>query len=427
MNSLIDPLTGLPSQTSFLQQADNLLERACIPLSLIYIDPRLYYEGGMLNSLEESEKILLHLAEVLRSLAAMPLRASSTDEAEDGLCGRLSSGIFVLLIPTEREQAALDTIIHSKLSWTRGFFLPAIGIAHFHKSDPHEQASALCHRAGLACSLRALDGGIAFYDEVDWDRISQNQVLLEELPLALERKEFSVYFQPQYELRTGKMVGAEALARWIHPILGRLLPDYFIPLVNKCHMLREFNQYIWDFTASYLKNMIHDGIRPLPISINLSPEEVHDPEMGHFLEQLPDRYGLSPRLLPVELTESAWITPDDDAIHLIKRLRKKGFCVMMDDFGSGFSSLSRLASLPVDTLKLDMSFLETDSPKNRALLSSILSMGRSLNLNIIPEGIETKDQAELLMQLGYRYGQGFYYSHPLSPGQYRKLMEKTGR
>ena len=238
--------------------------------------------------------------------------------------------------------------------------------------------------------------------------------LVAEIPLALRSQQFVLYFQPQINSRTNRIVGAEALVRWNHPESGLISPGVFIPLLESMGLIYQLDQYVWEQACVYLCRLRALGYT-FPVSVNVSPRDVYSGDIFQVISDLVEKYDLPVDSLNLEITESALVLDMDRLLGIIRRLQQRGFRIEMDDFGSGYSSLNTLKDIPVDVLKLDMRFLEgaTDPERSEKILKMIVGLAGSLHIPLIAEGVEKKEQVDLLASIGCYNLQGFYYSRPV--------------
>ena len=220
-----------------------------------------------------------------------------------------------------------------------------------------------------------LYGLISRYDEEMDQILKDTQQITSEMHTAIEQEQFEVYLQPKYSLRTDKMVGAEALVRWKHPQRGMISPGKFIPAFEKNGFIAELDKYMWEHVCQILRRWQDEEKTLYPVSVNISRVSMYSQETVPFLMALIKKYQIAPKYLELELTESAYMDDPEDLKRMLRELQEFGFKILMDDFGSGYSSLNTLRDLPVDVLKLDMKFLSTMKGDNRglAVLSSVVS------------------------------------------------------
>ena len=269
---------------------------------------------------------------------------------------------------------------------------------------------------------------VASYD----DRLHEKEVfaerLLDEFQEAIDRRQFQVYFQPKYDIRPDQPVlcGAEALVRWKHPELGMVSPGIFVPLFESNGLVRELDHYVWRETAAQQKEWKQRLGRAVPVSVNVSRVDMMDPELTEILRNLVEDNGLEYGDLHLEITESAYTQDAKQIIDTVNSLREMGFVIEMDDFGSGYSSLNMITTLPIDMLKLDMGFIRNafSGEGDTRMLKVIVDIAGSLDVPMIAEGVETKEQMLALKELGCDIVQGYYFSKPVPAEEFEKFLLK---
>ena len=265
--------------------------------------------------------------------------------------------------------------------------------------------------------------GYDFYNPEEWERGKRVADVVGRLPVALRSGEIQIWYQPQVDYITGKITGLEALSRWNHSTLGWIPPGEFIPELEETGLIYDLDSYVWEHVCRDLKQWKEQGIHR-SVSVNLSRSDIREDRdiPGHF-HDLIKSYGLSPDQFRIEITETAFAKDPELLIHTTEELRKLGFQVEMDDFGSGYSSLHMLKEVPVDRIKLDLHFLtETgDVNKGQIIVGYMIQMVRSLGMSMIVEGVETKEQAEFLKERGCSEMQGFYFHKPMSKEDLEQL------
>lgn len=269
----------------------------------------------------------------------------------------------------------------------------------------------------------------AYYDDKMSDIILHEQEIIGEMESALRNKQFKVLLQPQYNYTTGNIVGAETLVRWYHPEKGIIMPKSFIPIFEKNGFVVQLDQYIWEYACQLLHKWSKEDscLKSLPLSVNISRIDFYRMDLCATMNRLVEKYELDPKMLRLEVTESACMGNPEHMINIIEELQSNGFIVEMDDFGSGYSSLNILKSMPVNVLKLDMKFLsgEGDYKKGCSILRSIVHMAKEIDLSIIAEGVETREQADFLSDIGCEIMQGYYYSYPLRVYEYEREAKEN--
>lgn len=241
---------------------------------------------------------------------------------------------------------------------------------------------------------------------------------------ALENNEFVPYYQPKYDVKTNKPVGAEALARWIHPTKGFISPGVFIPIFEKNGFISKLDFYIWECVCKQLKEWKDKGVPLFPVSVNVSRVNLYNPNLSKIIIELTKKYDVDPKYFNIEITESVYTDDNVMIDDITSQLRNNGFTILMDDFGSGYSSLNVLKDVQVDMLKMDMMFMFKAKYDGRAetIISSVIRMAKWLNIPVIAEGVDRAEQVEFLKSVGCDYIQGFYYSKPLPAADYEKLI-----
>lgn len=241
---------------------------------------------------------------------------------------------------------------------------------------------------------------------------------------ALEEGQFTVYYQPKYNLNDECMAGAEALVRWIHPEWGFMSPGEFIPLFEKNGFIPRLDQYVWESVCIQLQSWKEKGYPLLPISVNVSRADVYHSQLVDTLLRLTQKYDTDPSYLHLEITESAYTENSAQIISTAEQLRKLGFIIEMDDFGSGYSSLNMLGQMKLDILKLDMKFIqnEIEKPMNQSILNDIISMAHRMGLSVVAEGVETREQMRRLQIFGCDYAQGYFFAKPMPVTEFEELL-----
>lgn len=249
---------------------------------------------------------------------------------------------------------------------------------------------------------------------------------LDDINQAFDNNEFCFYLQPKCNAETGAIVGAEALVRWNHPEYGLVSPGEFIPLLERESMVTRFDLFIWRSVCEMLSRWDGEGRNLVPVSVNVSMTDIEAIDVARVLGDLLDRFSIDARLLQVEITESAIAHNMDVVEETIRDLHARGIAVLMDDFGSAYSSLSMLKDINVDAIKLDMKFVDLNADnaaKGLKIIESVIDMAYQLRLSIIAEGAQTAEQVSKLRELGCMYIQGYYFYRPLTVGKMEDLLE----
>ena len=298
------------------------------------------------------------------------------------------------------------------------FTSASIGIALATGKTPMRPEDLL--RDADTAMYRAKGQGIAkhaVFDVTMHDHAVAVLQLENDLRRAIERGELRVQYQPIVALQSGKIVGFEALARWHHQKRGNVSPAEFIPLAEETGVIGSLGRWVLHEACTQIRRLqlLHPQLPPLSLSVNLSGRQVLQPDLVEQIEETLHTTGLDPRTLRLEITESVLVENAATAIKCLTRLRQRGVSLCIDDFGTGYSSLSYLHRLPIDLLKIDGSFVNTmgSDEKNRRIVETILLLGRNLGVEVIAEGVETKEQASALQRFGCNLVQGYLFSRPV--------------
>ncbi|PLX92467.1 MAG: diguanylate cyclase [Desulfuromonas sp.] len=249
------------------------------------------------------------------------------------------------------------------------------------------------------------------------------------LQSALDNQEFHLCYQPQVDLASGRIVGAEALLRWNHPEKGEIPPGRFIPVAEDRGLISPIGAWVIETACRQNRQWQQEGLRPVQVAVNISAQQLHHAEFSSHLQAVLEETGLSPSLLELELTESAVMQDAEQMIDLLNALKKLGLSLAIDDFGTGYSSLSYLKRFPIDRLKIDQSFIKdlTLRHEEEAITQAIIGMGRTLKMKAIAEGVETDEQLRFLKQAGCDEIQGFLFSKQLPAEEFAQLLAADRR
>ena len=285
-------------------------------------------------------------------------------------------------------------------------------------------------RARAACNMVRGDyqNPLMIYDEDMRMREMLNQRLLNDLQSAVEEKQLKVFYQPKYNIQCDppKLSSAEALVRWKHPELGMISPGDFVPLFEGNGLISIVDDFVWCEAAKQVAEWKEKYNFTLPVSVNISRTDVFDTTLIERFKELISTNGLDYSSLKLEITESSYAENAKQLLDLIDGLRKLGFEIEMDDFGSGYSSLNMLSSMPIDVLKMDMKFIRNieNNETDRRLVKLVLDIAKHLNVPVVAEGVETEKQLEILRDASCDLVQGYYFSRPLPPEEFEKLIER---
>lgn len=346
----------------------------------------------------------------------------------DGIDAYLGGDNFVAFLPDDDEvlNRIRQKIVKKLSKWNNtSAFFPLFGV--YTIKDTSVLPELMYDHAMLALSHAEEDykWHICRYTIEMESCLEEEVYLLAAIEEGLEKGEFTFFAQPQCNITTGQIVGAEALVRWQKPDGEVLLPGGFIPVLEKNKMIDQLDRYVWEKVCQWLKGWIDQGYSPVPISINVSRIDIYAMDVPKYIFSLLEKYQIPEHLIKIEITESAYTENNNRISHAVNTFRKRGLVVMMDDFGCGYSSLNMLKNIPVDVLKLDMRFLqfkEEERQKSANILEAIVNMAGLLHLPIVVEGVENESQEKFVQKLGCRYIQGFYYYKPLPIKKFEELL-----
>lgn len=266
-----------------------------------------------------------------------------------------------------------------------------------------------------------------FYTDKMSESMSAEAEVTQKMKSAMENNEFVLYLQPKYDHITQKMVGAEALSRWVRADGSIVSPGVFIPVFEKNGYITELDRHVWKSSFEIVTEWVDKGIKPVPVSVNISRISLLDDSIISCISSLKDQYPKAVKYIQFEITESAYVGNTDEIFGRVEKIRDMGFKVNMDDFGSGYSSLNLLKDAPIDIVKLDMGFLrgQTNMDRGTVIISAVVNMTRTLGFDIIAEGVETVEQADMLTGMGCNIIQGFLYSRPIPEAEFSGRLDKV--
>lgn len=273
--------------------------------------------------------------------------------------------------------------------------------------------------------MQCRDATNVLFNDLD----AESKELLHEYGDALREGQFEVWFQPQFDFKNRKVIGAEALVRWKHPEKGMISPAKFIPLLESNGCIGALDKYVFEHVCNYVAKWREEGLGdPIPVSVNLSRTDLLYKRFCDDLIRIAAQKQLPNAAVNLEITESAYLQNSEQLTTVVRLLRENGFKIEMDDFGSGYSSLNSLKDIDIDRLKLDMKFLSDtkNNEKSQIILSSMITMAKDLRIPVIAEGVETIEQAEMLHQFGCEQMQGYYFSKPMPAIEFEGFLRKCG-
>lgn len=414
-----DSLTGLYNREAFYRKASRLIrDNVDVKYEIIYLDVYSFKVINDLFTMETGNLVLKTAAYYFNVLTS-----------SGGLCGRVESDHFVLCVP--KGQVRIEHLLEGIDST-----MVSLGISHnivfyagiYEVENTYMAVDQMCDRARLA--MNTVKGSYlhryAYYDEKLKQLMLEEQMIVRDMEFALQERQFSIYLQPVYNAETGKIVSAEALVRWQHPSQGLISPGKFIPVFERNGFIVRLDRYVWEMVCDFMAELRDATGLLLPVSVNVSRLNLYNLDLLDFLMGLIRKHNLSPEYLHLEITEEAYTQDSYQLIEEVELFRQNGFKVSLDDFGKGYSPLSMLKELPVDTLKLDMGFARRGAQAARGarIMGGLVETAKDLGLRVVVEGVETKEDLEFVTGMGANLIQGYYYAKPMPRENFVELCTK---
>ena len=416
-----DELTGIYNRQELYRLTEQTIRRNPETRYVIVVSD--IREFKMVNDVfgrETGDEILIRIAKAVQEFVR-----------ETDVFGRIGNDKFGLIMKKQdfNEEIFLEgTRLISYVGDEHSYPL-VVHIGVYEVTNSRLSASAMYDRAFMALSSvkNELQVRLAYYDEKLRDDILWEQKIIGTLDDALEHGDIVPYLQAQVN-RDGQIEGSEALVRWNHATEGFLTPGRFMPILERNGMVVKIDTYIWEYACKTLRRWKEEGRKEMYISVNISPKDFYFIDVYEVITGLVKKYEVDPSLLRLEITESTMMRDMERKMETINQLRKEGFLLEMDDFGSGYSSLNMLKDMPVDILKVDMLFLsKTDNiQRTRAILELIINLAKSLDMPVITEGVEEKQQVDTLTEMGCDMFQGYYFAKPISLREFEERFMDRG-
>ena len=415
---LLDPLTGLKREKDYFHSVEELLKaHPEQKWMMVVFDIEQFKMFNEWYGREAGDMVLARIGAGIRKDA----------ERTNGLAGYLGNDDYSMFLPAgSLQMEELFNNLHKAIMryGVSVGFLPAIGVSYSKEEDTvmrlYDEASLAMRNAKTNFKNR-----IRYFDPSMYTKIASDYQILSDFQSALKNNEIIFYLQPQCRASTASIVGAEALARWVKPDGTMISPLVFVPVLEKYGFIPDLDKFIWEEVCRWLKSCETRGLPLVPVSVNVSAVDIFTFNVPEYIQFLVEKYQLPKKALKVEITESACADDPEKMQAVVRELRNNGFMVLMDDFGSGYSSLNMLFELNIDVLKMDAHFLHMDEDtieKGIHILESIVYMAKSMRLPVIVEGVENQGQKEYLQSLGCQYIQGYYFYKPLTIADFEDLI-----
>lgn len=410
-----DALTGLYNRAYFYEKAAELVKQnPNVPYVIYCADVKNFKIINDIFGVKKGDEVLKGIADMFTSLAT-----------GDTICARLNADRFALCIREEKinHERYLEAVekvcnIGDDNSYRAQIYAGICPVKNVNTS-----ISTYCDRALFA--IESIKGEyhqtIAYYDDELRKQILTEQHMVNDFRNAILKQEFKIFLQPLVN-KMGKMIGAEALVRWFRTVHGMTLPEDFISVFERSGLISSMDQYIWEQACKQLQKWKEQGKQQYYISVNISPRDFYFLDIYGTLTTLVECYEVSPHNLCLEITETSVMKDAAKNLQIIDKLREYGFRVVMDDFGSGYSSLNMLQDMNLDAIKIDMDFLRKnqDVERSKTILEMVINLSNELGIEVVTEGIEKKDQLEFMQKLGCQLFQGYYFAKPMPVDQFEK-------
>ncbi len=412
-----DMVTGGNNWLHFVKRGNGLLLRKSNShnYAVIHLKMRKYRSFCTCFGVKEGENLIENLYHVLKKNIKQNEAMAHHENAEFGLLLTYHDE-QQLLARIEALESALDAVLPKM----KLYF--AVGIYQVHSKE--RDIDQLYNNALLACDMlgEEAENQIAFFDvEMNKQRLWERKVE-DDMDAALINREFQIYLQPKISTVQESLAGAEALVRWIHPKEGFIPPNRFIPIFERNGFILKLDDYMLEEIARQQAQWINQGRRVVPISVNISRAHFAREDLAEHICSIVDKYGVPHQVIELELTESAFFDDKNVLLQTVKKLRESGFIVSMDDFGAGYSSLNSLKELQLDVLKLDADFFRGIDMQERGLLivSEVIDMAKKLNMKIVAEGIESREQVDFLTEQECDLIQGYFFAKPMPVSEFEE-------
>ena len=419
-----DSLTGLLTHDFFMEYSHfRDMHYNSHDMDAIVLNINRFHLINELQGRRAGDDVLIKIGESVKRVA----------KEKSGIAGRGGADEFMLYIPSGSDFEELLKTIGAGLEDIFDNSRVYLRMGVYKNVNRDLSVEHRFDRARVACnSVRgSYNTQLAFYDEDMNEKETLNERLINDMEAGIKNNQFIVFYQPKYAIQGDRdtLYGAEALVRWEHPDLGLLRPDRFIPLFEDNGLIHKLDHYIWDEVSKQIGEWMVKYDLKIPVSVNVSRVDISAPNLEEEIFTTVQNNWISPGMLNLEITESAYTENSDQIISVVKGLRDRGFAIEMDDFGTGYSSLNMITTLPIDILKLDMQFVKNikEGNKEMKMVELMLDVARSLKVKVVAEGVETKEQYDLLKNAGCDVIQGFFFSMPCASAEFEKLIAKENK
>jgi len=412
-----DSLTKIPNYVKFYMHTEKILRKNLDKqYAIVVFDIDRFKSINDLYGLSQGDEALKHIGRVLKDIYGH----------EDNYA-RMTADRFAFYMSYNNKGEIIREIekIRKKINNNDLSFDIKTSYGIYLVDDINVPVNLMCDRAMMAS--RTTKGNImkfcSFYDEHYRQDMIRMSEIERDMNKALDNHDFKMYLQPKYRLSDGRLCGAEVLCRWMHPEKGMIPPLDFIPLFEQNGFILKLDEYMWEQACSTIKKWLDEGKEIVPLSVNISRYHINHNDLEMALMKLVNQYGLTTDMLTLEITESLFLDKPEELNRVLVRLKKLGFRLEVDDFGAGFSSLNLIRNISVDTIKMDKEFLDNEiaSEKGKIVVKHTINMAKDLQMQVIAEGVETKEHVDFLKSSHCDIAQGFYFAKPMPIEEFNRL------
>ena len=409
----LDEITGLYNRTYFFELAKELIDKTDKEMCIVTMDISNFKIVNELYGMNVGDDLLKELARQL----------SDIGNGYEMISARFMADHYYMCM--SKKDFERINFPRSYKTFLEEMDIKVVYGVYLVENGNKMPVNVMCDRAFVAVHDKSYSyvDYIHFYNASEHKQIMLEQEIENDMEKAIEERQFYIVVQPKYNPTSGEIVGGETLVRWQHPKKGIVSPGAFIPVFEKNGFIVQLDYYVWEETCALIAKMKEDGVKTVPISINVSRAHFYGNELNQKLLGLLEKYGLQTGDIELEITESICGDAPDAIYERIRELQNLGFRIAMDDFGSGYSSLNMLKEMPLDIIKMDLKFLDGEQEKGRKILKALIDMAHTLDLKVVVEGVEILSQVEFLRQFKECTLQGYYYSRPVIAEVFEELMK----
>lgn len=410
-----DTLTALPNVNRFYIDANHMImAQSDKTFAIISFDINKFKMINDLFGMSSGDEVLCHVAETLKD--KLP---------EEALFCRVHSDVFCLCVEYTKRGDLIKLVEKLRKGIYKNRFAFDVNTAFgiYLVQDTSTPINLMCDRAALAART-VKDSAMkfcAFYDEHYREEIVKNTEIEQDMSRAIEDNQFCMYLQPKIRLEGTTLCGAEVLCRWLHPTKGLIQPNDFIPLFERNGFILRLDEYMWEQTCKTIEKWKREGKPIIPLSVNISRYHIKNNDLVSSWKRLIKKYDVSPKDITLEITET-FFYDSQDLYDVLQELQDLGFCLEVDDFGAGYSSLNLIRNIPVDMIKIDKEFLDQklSTEKGKIVIGHTIAMAKDLQLGVIAEGVETKEHVDFLKSSSCDIAQGYYFAKPMPLEEFEK-------